>query len=305
MTRSPANPRPVRTGRYRYSKLRWRLLVHALDAAGTVAMAAWRIVRPPPAITDPRRILDRPARPSGRLGAHQPADFPASPGLSGSHDRRSGLAEQPRGLRGRSGRQPRANRRADLVRAAPRPLGVAPRGLGAGPIDPRRGLRPGNRRPWRRAHRSGSGPGRHPAPGRLGDGRRRIPADRHCELGSRPPRGPLSAGTAGGAGDRRPTSPSGRSCMWTITTARTVARWLAEAWPRKHARRVEPPAAIIAGRGIDDHREHRSPAVQLASRHAMATGCTPAGSARFPLCWPCMSAPAHRPSGGPAATGTP
>ena len=57
MTRSPANPRPVRTGRYRYSKLRWRLLVHALDAAGTAAMTAWRIVRPPPSITVPRRIL--------------------------------------------------------------------------------------------------------------------------------------------------------------------------------------------------------------------------------------------------------
>ena len=57
MTRSPSNPRPVTTGRYRYSKLRWRLLVHALDAAGSVAMRVWRAVRPVRPVTDPRRIL--------------------------------------------------------------------------------------------------------------------------------------------------------------------------------------------------------------------------------------------------------
>ena len=49
MTRSPANPRPVRTGRYRYSKLRWRILVHALDAAGT-ARDGGLAVRPPAAV---------------------------------------------------------------------------------------------------------------------------------------------------------------------------------------------------------------------------------------------------------------
>jgi heptosyltransferase-2 len=47
----------VSTGRYRYSKLRWRVLVHALDAAGTVAMAAWRRVRKVRRVTAPRRIL--------------------------------------------------------------------------------------------------------------------------------------------------------------------------------------------------------------------------------------------------------
>ena len=46
---------PVR--RYRYSKWRWRVLVGALDAAGAVAMAAWRQVRPRPEPGTPRRIL--------------------------------------------------------------------------------------------------------------------------------------------------------------------------------------------------------------------------------------------------------
>jgi ADP-heptose:LPS heptosyltransferase len=57
MTRSPSNPRPVTIGRYRYSKLRWRLLVHALDAAGSVALRAWRAFRPIRPVSDPRRIL--------------------------------------------------------------------------------------------------------------------------------------------------------------------------------------------------------------------------------------------------------
>jgi heptosyltransferase-2 len=47
----------MRTGRYRYSKLRWRILVHVLDAAGAVAMAGWRCVRPARKVTSPRRIL--------------------------------------------------------------------------------------------------------------------------------------------------------------------------------------------------------------------------------------------------------
>ncbi len=57
MTRSPAEPRPVPVRRYRYSKLRWRVLVHALDAVGLVAMALWRKRRPKPVVSDPRRIL--------------------------------------------------------------------------------------------------------------------------------------------------------------------------------------------------------------------------------------------------------
>src|SRR5262245_51170549 len=57
MTKSPHDLKPVRTGRYRYSKLRWRVLVHVLDAVGAVMMALWRIVRPARVVSDPRRIL--------------------------------------------------------------------------------------------------------------------------------------------------------------------------------------------------------------------------------------------------------
>ena len=57
MTRSLGEPRPVTTGRYRYSKLRWRLLVRAFDAAGTVFMRCWRAARPPRTVSSPRRIL--------------------------------------------------------------------------------------------------------------------------------------------------------------------------------------------------------------------------------------------------------
>lgn len=57
MTASTAEPRPVPIRRYRYSKLRWRVLVHALDAVGAVLMALWRLVRRAPRITDPKSIL--------------------------------------------------------------------------------------------------------------------------------------------------------------------------------------------------------------------------------------------------------
>lgn len=54
---SPGHPRPVRLGRYRYSKLRWRVSVRALDLVGAAAMAAWRTLRPAPAVGVPRRVL--------------------------------------------------------------------------------------------------------------------------------------------------------------------------------------------------------------------------------------------------------
>ncbi len=57
MTTSPARPRPVRTGRYRYTKWRWRILVGAIDAVGGLAARAWRAVRPSAPPVDPRRIL--------------------------------------------------------------------------------------------------------------------------------------------------------------------------------------------------------------------------------------------------------
>jgi heptosyltransferase-2 len=45
------------TTRYRYSKLRWRILVHAIDAAGAVAIKVWRCFRPERLGATPRRIL--------------------------------------------------------------------------------------------------------------------------------------------------------------------------------------------------------------------------------------------------------
>ena len=57
MIRSLAKPKPVVVGRYRYSKLRWRLLVHALDFAGTILMAIVRRIRPIRPADRPRRIL--------------------------------------------------------------------------------------------------------------------------------------------------------------------------------------------------------------------------------------------------------
>src|SRR5215471_9236391 len=57
MTRSPARLKPVRVGRYRYSKLRWRLLVRALDFAGTLVMAIVRWLRPVGPLKTPRRVL--------------------------------------------------------------------------------------------------------------------------------------------------------------------------------------------------------------------------------------------------------
>ncbi len=57
MTRSRAKPRPVPVGKYRYSKLRWRLLVHALDAVGTIAAGFVRRFRPAAPAAAPGRIL--------------------------------------------------------------------------------------------------------------------------------------------------------------------------------------------------------------------------------------------------------
>lgn len=65
MTRSRADapprtvppPRPVRPGRYRYSKLRWRVSVRALDLIGALVVALWRVVRPVPRFPAPRRVL--------------------------------------------------------------------------------------------------------------------------------------------------------------------------------------------------------------------------------------------------------
>ena len=57
MNRSPASPRPVATGRYRYTKWRWRISVRVLDAVGTAMMALWRLFRPGMRVDHPRKIL--------------------------------------------------------------------------------------------------------------------------------------------------------------------------------------------------------------------------------------------------------
>jgi ADP-heptose:LPS heptosyltransferase len=57
MTRLVASPKPVRTGRYRYSKLRWRVLVHAFDFFGSLAMAIVRRFSPARQLDHPRRII--------------------------------------------------------------------------------------------------------------------------------------------------------------------------------------------------------------------------------------------------------
>ena len=53
-----AKPKPVPVGRYRYSKLRWRVLVHALDAAGGMAIAVLARLRSGSGVgSNPGRIL--------------------------------------------------------------------------------------------------------------------------------------------------------------------------------------------------------------------------------------------------------
>jgi ADP-heptose:LPS heptosyltransferase len=54
---SGSAPRPVRLGRYRYSKLRWRIAVRLFDALGSVAMQLYRRARPATPAPLPRRIL--------------------------------------------------------------------------------------------------------------------------------------------------------------------------------------------------------------------------------------------------------
>ncbi len=57
MTKLPANPRPVPIRRYRYSKLRWRVIVHVLDFVGAAGMWLWRRFRAARPTGTPKRIL--------------------------------------------------------------------------------------------------------------------------------------------------------------------------------------------------------------------------------------------------------
>jgi ADP-heptose:LPS heptosyltransferase len=57
MNKSPASPRPVTTGRYRYTRLRWRVSVRVLDAVGWIVARLWRLFRPARYPRSPARIL--------------------------------------------------------------------------------------------------------------------------------------------------------------------------------------------------------------------------------------------------------
>jgi len=55
--RKTATPRPVPSRTYRYSRLRWRILVHVFDAVGGLGMRLWRVGRPRRQGVEPKRIL--------------------------------------------------------------------------------------------------------------------------------------------------------------------------------------------------------------------------------------------------------
>ncbi|WP_435010669.1 glycosyltransferase family 9 protein [Tundrisphaera lichenicola] len=57
MSKSPASPRPVSTGRYRYTRLRWRVSVRILDLVGSILIRLWRLFRPARHPDPPRKIL--------------------------------------------------------------------------------------------------------------------------------------------------------------------------------------------------------------------------------------------------------
>jgi heptosyltransferase-2 len=57
MSKSAAKPRPVATGRYRYTKLRWRVSVRLLDLVGSIVMTIWRVFRPARVVAAPQKIL--------------------------------------------------------------------------------------------------------------------------------------------------------------------------------------------------------------------------------------------------------
>ena len=172
MTRSPAKPRPVQVGRYRYSKLRWRLLVHALDAVGSVAVAIVRRFRP-------ARLVDRPARIlvvqldhlgdavlSTPLIAELRAAYPdAAIDVLASPSNHEVFEADPNVDRVWVAERTWFERRPDRWALADGRL--EPR-----PVAPGHGLRPGHRRAGRRAQRAGAGAGGRPSPRRLVDGRR-------------------------------------------------------------------------------------------------------------------------------------
>ena len=306
MTRSPAKPRPVRVGRYRYSKLRWRLLVHALDFCGTICDGDRPAVRPARPVDRPRRILvvqlDHlgDAVLSTPLIAELRAAYPeAAIDVLASPSNHEVFEADPHVNRVWVAERTWFERRPDrwgLVTAVWN-LGRSLRAVR---------LRPGHRRARRRAHRAGAGAGGSSAPRRLVDGRRGVPADRRRRLdsraGTRSARGwPCSTGW-----ESRPTSRPGSTSTSRDEDRIAIARRLAEAWPRRSAR-GGPRSYADARRHADvsaRHAARRRPRTPIADRSPTSpTGCTPIDSRRCRPSWPCTSGPATRPSAGRPARG--
>ncbi len=186
MTKSHAEPKPVCVGKYRYSKLRWRLLVHALDFCGTIGMAIFRRLRPAPKLGRPRRILvvqldhlgdavlSMPLIAELRLAYPDAAiDVLASPSNHEVFEADPHVNEVTVAERTWFERRPE---RWSLL-AAVWKLGWSLRGA----------LRSGNRRARRRIDRPGARPCRSTAPGWLGHGGRSVPAHRSGPVDSGPP----------------------------------------------------------------------------------------------------------------------
>jgi heptosyltransferase-2 len=252
----------VSTGRYRYSKLRWRLLVRALDAAGTAAMTAWRMVCPPAVFTAPRRILIvqldhlgdsvltsplisqlRSAYPDATIDVLASMSnhevFEADPAVDRvrvaertwfeRHPGRWGLLravlELGRSIRGQ-GYDLGIDVRGDVLTVLVLALGGIPRRVG-----------------WE-----------------MGGGAFLLTDIARWVRGRHEVRSRLALLEALGI----TTDETVRALVHVDDRDRTtVARWLAESWPRKPVRRVEATAAILAGRVVDDHREQRPPTVHV------------------------------------------
>ena len=188
----------------------------------------------------------------------------------------------------------------------PGALGAGHGGLETRPLAQGVPLRPGHRRARGRAFGAGARAGASAAAGRLVDGRRVVPAHRRGGLDTRPPRGPLAAGTPGQAGNHsRRASPSGGDR------------------PRRGSDRDRPPA-----RGSVAPPRHRGAArlsrglrscersVRGASGASLAaalrpsrspkrpTGCTRIVFRRCRRFWPCTWEPETPPSDGRPGRGS-
>ena len=184
-----------------------------------------------------------------------------------------------------------ANCRPDLVRAAPRPLGPARRGLAAGPLDPSERLRPGNRRPRRCPVGSGARLGGIPRRVGWAMGGGAFLLTDIAELGPRPPRGPLAAGPARTRSASSPGVRHGWTCMSTIADRAVVASCAGRGLAQKAARRLEVPVGPAGVAHPLDRRDPRStrlrgraqtPRCRSAARRAGSAASSASG--RSPRC---------------------